>query len=583
MPDVRFVTALPERIAYGLLILLALTFPFDITLWASAVADASWSSVRLEVAALLGVWLLALVAARRRPRSLPAGIIAAGVANLGVLLVSAIMAPNHGTEALKSWARVASGLALGYAAFDLTRACARRRGVAVALAVAGIAVALLGLAEAVDVKPVPAWLEIFKYGPAPVQDLHRVSSSLPNPNITAMVMELTVPLMLAWSFAARSTWGRWVLRGAAVVAMAMLVLTFSRAGLVAFVLSVIILILGSTAGQRRWARPVGVLAAAGLGLTILVLPAVMVPALFGRLTEELSFAQFNVSYVVPSRLDARRGAVELVPIRLTNLSRTAWNAAGPGRFGLGYHVWNTDGSAVSYDGPATPLPRDVPPGGSIDIVGRLSISKAGTYRIEWDAVQEGGMWSSWTGTPSATTTVQVDDAAPSGDSRVAAADGKPIKLPPFSRVLAWTTGLRMVASNPLLGVGPDNYRWRFRDYSGVDLSNIGIHAHNIYLEWLADGGVFGFLTTVWFSLELLRAAWSGLGGPTTRVIRDRADDRVWRLALVAALAAWFAHGLLDDFYRYTPTLAAFCLITGLTLSYATNRAVSGDHSVVEAT
>jgi hypothetical protein len=177
MPDARFVTALPERIAYGLLILLALTFPFDTTLWASAVADASWSSVRLEVVALLSVWLVALVAARRRPRSPPAGIMAAGVASLGVLLVSAIMAPSHGTDALKSWARVASGLALGYAAFDLTRAYARRRTVVVALAVAGIAVALLGLAEAVGVQYVDALTTKVEHQPQHPADVQQTPQS----------------------------------------------------------------------------------------------------------------------------------------------------------------------------------------------------------------------------------------------------------------------------------------------------------------------------------------------------------------------------------------------------------------------
>jgi O-antigen ligase len=85
---------------------------------------------------------------------------------------------------------------------------------------------------------------------------------------------------------------------------------------------------------------------------------------------------------------------------------------------------------------------------------------------------------------------------------------------------------------------------------------IGVHAHDIYLEWLADSGALGFLSLVWLSSSLIRAA-------LPRFAENAGHDRLWALAFAAALVAWFAHGLLDDFYRYTPTLVAFWLIAGL--------------------
>jgi O-antigen ligase len=111
----------------------------------------------------------------------------------------------------------------------------------------------------------------------------------------------------------------------------------------------------------------------------------------------------------------------------------------------------------------------------------------------------------------------------------------------------------------------------------LTLSHIGVHAHNIYLEWLADGGIIGLLASAWFSLELFRASLRGVTDA-----RSGSSDRLWRLAIVAALTAWFTHGLLDDFFRYTPTLVAFCMIAGLAASTAAGRTSASSTSKGQA-
>jgi putative inorganic carbon (HCO3(-)) transporter len=113
----------------------------------------------------------------------------------------------------------------------------------------------------------------------------------------------------------------------------------------------------------------------------------------------------------------------------------------------------------------------------------------------------------------------------------------------------------MVRDHPLLGVGPDNFRWLFATYSDVAVNNLGIHAHDQYLEILADTGILGFATFAWLLIALVLAA--------TRGIREARSDWPWRTAVLACLTAWLVHAVLDDFERFWPTHVVFWLVVGL--------------------
>jgi hypothetical protein len=120
----------------------------------------------------------------------------------------------------------------------------------------------------------------------------------------------------------------------------------------------------------------------------------------------------------------------------------------------------------------------------------------------------------------------------------------------------------MFRDHPLLGVGPDNFRWRFESYSGVAADNLGIHAHNQYLEALADTGLLGLVSLGWLLVSLVRVAVGEV-----RTSRYSADWP-WRAALLASLCAWLVHALLDDFERFWPASVAFWLLAGLNLRRA---------------
>src|SRR5439155_13971753 len=128
-----------------------------------------------------------------------------------------------------------------------------------------------------------------------------------------------------------------------------------------------------------------------------------------------------------------------------------------------------------------------------------------------------------------------------------------------SRIEFWTAALDMLRDRPLLGVGPDNFRLQFARYSGVAEDNLGIHAHDQYLEALADTGILGLLSLAWLLARLVRHASDGVRLATTSA------EWPWRAALLASLSAWLLHALLDDFERFLPTSVAFLLISGLCL------------------
>src|SRR5439155_26069174 len=96
-------------------------------------------------------------------------------------------------------------------------------------------------------------------------------------------------------------------------------------------------------------------------------------------------------------------------------------------------------------------------------------------------------------------------------------------------------------------------------YSGVPADNLGVHAHDQYLEALADTGALGLLMLGWLLVSLVRTAVAGVQRCATSA------DWPWRAAILASLSAWLLHALLDDFERFLPTSVAFLLISGLCL------------------
>jgi O-antigen ligase len=108
-----------------------------------------------------------------------------------------------------------------------------------------------------------------------------------------------------------------------------------------------------------------------------------------------------------------------------------------------------------------------------------------------------------------------------------------------SRGFIWQGTLKMIAAQPVLGVGFGAYETAYPQYSQHDSGVFPIgQAHNDYLQILADCGVVGGLLALWFIALLARAVWHGL---------QHQDARLAALSLGAGggLCALLIHSLFD--------------------------------------
>jgi len=102
---------------------------------------------------------------------------------------------------------------------------------------------------------------------------------------------------------------------------------------------------------------------------------------------------FNATWggvTLPALLGATTYTVN-VPV--SNSGAAAWNATGANRVDLGYHWTDASGQVVVWDGARTPLPADVPAGGSATVAATVTTPAAiGSYTLTLDLVREGVAW-----------------------------------------------------------------------------------------------------------------------------------------------------------------------------------------------
>ena len=565
-----------QSAAMGVLMLLALTFGYELV---DPLVDLGgfmvMTNVEIVLVLALGLWLLARIATRRWP-AVPGPLVAPIVVWLLVLLISTLTAPSHRGEALKFLGRVLAGVLVAWAAYDVARTPARWRMLLRALALGGLGVALLGLAEAANILPTTEWLASFKHAPTYVGDVLRVSSSLPHANIASMVLEVTGPLLLAWVITARQPRVRTIMGFALLVTLLAQALTLSRGGLIATAAALALML---AVGARRAQRTivVGSVTSAAVLMVILILVYVENPIVALRLTTRSDQGWYLATYRVPASMTARADETVSIPVLLTNTSVRTWQPLGSRPFALSYHVSRADGTLILFDGLRTPLPRAVPPGGTAQLQAQvIAPPVAGEYLLEWDMVQEGVTWFSFKGASPAHSLLSVAGEAPGAEPwapeiRPAGTDVEAEAQVP-GRLTLWQVSARMIRARPLLGVGPDNFRWVWGAYAGLDRWDTRLHANSQYIEWLTDTGVLGFLAFLWLAWTLFRTAFVGVNFCTKELEHELAT---WQLALVGSLTAWFVHGLFDYFYEFTPTYVAFWLIAGLSVARGPSARTAG--------
>lgn len=547
-----------DRAAFGALLLLGAIFAFESTQPLIKTGTTILTNVETLLLVTILLWLSSRLVAGRSIQY-PRRLVLPGLLWLTVLFVSTALAPAFQDKALLFMGRIMAGVLIGLAAYDLASSPERWRWLILALVLGGAAVAILGLAEGFGLSPVVAWLDQFKYAPTRVGDVLRISATLSYATIAAMIFELLVPLALALALISRKRLFRVLAAGAVVFLSAALVLTLSRAGVLALLAALALML---AAGLWRRNRPL-VLASLATAVLLLVLVLLVLfnnPTTRLRLITETERGWYQAQYVAPQEVQAEPGEILSILVEVTNTSVRSWSSGGELPYALAYHLYDDGEEILNFTGPRSWLPAPIDPGQTATIQAQVAAPAApGEYRIEWDMVQETVTWFSWKDSTTASTTLVV-----SGQPIVAAPAANPDPPPGVREVNPtpgrfdlWRAALAMATDFPILGVGPDGFRWQFGAYAGLEEWDTGIHANNLYLEWLADTGLLGFLAFLWLTWRLARLSLERL--------RQTRPEAIWllTLGLAASLLAWYVHGFFDYFYEFTPTYVAFWLIVGL--------------------
>lgn len=449
-----------------------------------------------------------------------------------VHVASAALAHEHRDHAWKFTARMATMAACGFIV-AAAPAPARRRAL-VALVAAGCVVAVLAVAEGSGVRALDGLLAHFRETPFNVGGSRRATAGSEYPNLAAAFLMYA---LLAWSGLSQGV-RAWLGFGIPALLSAGLLFTYSRGALIAAAAG----LLASLVASRR--RPA--LARGPLTALIVLLVASSVFAASGevfrlRLESEGGEAWYaaryepaETSYALRPR-EARRARV-----RVTNVGLKTWSRREA--FHLSYHWYDRDTKTLT-DGGRTELPEDVPRGASVLLdAAVVAPERPGRYLLIWDMVHEHTTWFSGQGVRAFAVYVLVGQP---GRTAPPATEGPETELGwrPGRREL-WRLALAMWRAHPVLGVGPDNFRWLYGRYAGRAFWDTRVFANNTLIEAAATTGSLGALALALTLASALGAAWRAMAtAPQTS-----APSALALLGLSVGLAA---HGVVDYVLAFT--------------------------------
>lgn len=112
---------------------------------------------------------------------------------------------------------------------------------------------------------------------------------------------------------------------------------------------------------------------------------------------------------------------------------------------------------------------------------------------------------------------------------------------------SWHAALQKVRDNPILGIGPGNYRIvhplyaSAREWQAGGVDRLARRSHNDYLDKAAEGGVLATVAMLWLAVVAARLLWRNL-----RRAVGRRDGRFWlSLGHAGALIAIGFHALVE--------------------------------------
>ncbi len=498
----------------------------------------------VEAIAIPTFLVVAIALLRSRDISTPPPAIRALILFALVAFVSAALAAESPMRALKFALRLCAMTALAALVSQLGEGevASAFRG----LALSGVAVAGLAIAEGLGVRSLDSFLGGFREMPFNVAGVRRATAGSEYPNLGAamLVYALLAGVALLENRPELRATFVFLLTGG-------LAFTYSRGAWLAGFAGLAALA-STEAGLRRFTPSAVYLSLLGLFVAREEITQL-------RLGSENANDFYAAVYRVPPEYAFAPGERTLVPVTVTNTGQKPWRVEE--QFHISYHLYETAARPLT-DGPRSDLPRDVLPGDSVTIQAEVRIPpKAGRYLLLWDLVHEDTTWFSGQGVrPGAVRLLAGDppmaaDAIREDDAVRAIPDALGWRP---SRLELWRLAARMWASNPFFGVGPDNFRWTYGLVAGKAVFDTRVFANNLFFELAATVGTFGlaaFLAALMFALQ------SGYPGSSISPSS---------CAAFALLVAMTVHGLTDYLFAFT----GHYLTLGLALGTAVRSAES---------
>lgn len=485
--------------------------------------------------AIAGLALVAMAAAHGRElpallRSRPLPLLAASAYAL-VHLASAALADDNRTLAFKFAARMCVMVAFAWLV-AVTPETARRRGL-VALVASGALVACLAIVEGAGARGFDGFLARFRETPFNVAGSRRATAGSEYPNQAAAFLMYA---LLAWACLAERARAAASAGLCALLGLGLL-FTYSRGALVAAALAL---------AAAAWAATGKPALSRGPWLALLVLALTAGAFAASREVFRLRLASEGSATFYGARYEPETTRLTLAPresrrlrVRVTNTGRKTW--AREEAFHLSYH-WYQPARPGLLDGGRTRLPADLAPGASVWLEPEVVAPDVpGPYRLLWDMVHERTTWFSGQGVRPAAVDVLVGPPGTPAPTADPAAPPPPAPGWRPGRSELWRIALAMWRDHPLLGVGPDNFRWLYGRYAGEAFWDNRVFANNTLLEAAATTGGLG--------AAALAATLAGCLGASYR--RFRAEASSARLALFGMSAAVLAHGLVDYLLAFT--------------------------------
>jgi O-antigen ligase len=148
------------------------------------------------------------------------------------------------------------------------------------------------------------------------------------------------------------------------------------------------------------------------------------------------------------------------------------------------------------------------------------------------------------------------------------------------RPAVWRDSLRLIASRPLVGYGPDNFGLVFPRFQGTDLHQPWDKAHAEMLQVASTQGVIGLAASLLLLVAFVQAFWRGRRNPGAYAVVAAwvgytATLQVNFSALAAALPFWIFAAAAMESWGATRTSAAVAFSRGRRLAAAGTFGVVG--------